>query len=119
LLTHCLGCLHLEALGFVRERLKARGTGVQELSLREKQLDVCPWRQCSDRLSDVVEVLPNETPVGGHQDNDRKTVSLKVLLVAKILIRRDECREALGFGRPQELPFSNACQPRSNAVTIS
>lgn len=73
------------------------------LQWRKEQLDVRSWGQRSDRVSDMVEVLPNEAPVGGHQDHDGQTVSLQVLLVAEILVRRDQCRKALGFGGTQEL----------------
>ena len=74
-----------------------------QLQRREKQFDVRPGLECSDRLSDVVEVLPNKAPVGDHQDDDGKASRFKAVLVTKILVRRDECRKALGFGGAQEL----------------
>ncbi len=60
----------------------------------EGQFDVIPGRQHRHRFNDGISVLPDAPPIRGKQDKYRQSAAGQVLLIAEILIRRDDGGEA-------------------------
>lgn len=72
------------------------------LQRRERQFDVSPWYQRGEHSCSIIGVLPDETPIGRHQYHNGKTSIGKILLIAKILVRRDDRSETLCLCRAQK-----------------
>ena len=70
---------------------------------RKWEFDVGPRCQGADRPRHIAEVLSDEAPICSLEHEDGEAPIRKILLVAKVLIGRDDCRKAFGFGGVQQL----------------